>query len=69
MKKLFNSEYVIEEVIINDELNIGYKLCKKFTFFGVSFCETLDLCYSNASLDESLELFGINSKECKNYPK
>lgn len=62
-RKLFNSEYVIKKVVN------GYKICKKFTFFGISFHDTLDMCYDKKSLDESLRLFGIVPNECKNYPE
>lgn len=62
IKKLFNSEYVINEIVN------GYRLCRKITLFGLSFNETLDLCQDKKSLDESLNLFGIAPSECKNYP-
>lgn len=63
IKKLFNSEYVINEIVN------GYKLCKKYTFFGISFLDTLDVCYDIKSLDETLRLFDIAPSECKNYPE
>jgi hypothetical protein len=48
---------------------VGYELCQGYVILGIPGYQRLDLCHDKNSLDETLEILGVDPYDCKNYPE
>ena len=73
MNKIFNLNtgfFVNERPYDHDgKPYIGYELCKGYVILGIPSYQRIDLCHNKKSLDETLDIFGIDPYDCKNYPE